>query len=268
MFVLTNYSLGKLNNMGIDFSDIAERENEIDRSLEEKSENKDYDFLWNNLGNTSPMKHSMICDRCCSLLVDYLKKELISQQEFNFLLFQSLLEMQIEKIDNIIENEDLNLLDQEIERLQKEVELEEEKVNFLDLQIVNLKKAKKQLDSQAYLHQSTLLNLKFLSNMSFEESLSLEKRIDTLNRRMQRLERVKVWSFIFKVDIHKITKTDYMGTINGLRLGYTNDFPVSWQEFNEALGLSALYFFSTFFTFFSNFFKNAQINRKKIENGF
>ena len=91
--VLSNFNMGRRNNYGTDFHDLALLETVMEESLKKKLQggSQEEPDLWSLLherGENDIVKH--ICEKCCGFIFSFLRNDIISQQEINFMLFDRL----------------------------------------------------------------------------------------------------------------------------------------------------------------------------------
>lgn len=130
----------------------------------------------------------------------------------------------------------------EIRRLQEEIRAEESKLARAEEELTialsrkrTAEQAMKRLQEVevAYWHAFNAVMLTLHATADFRDSL--QQRVDSSEKSLSALRRTSVLS-----DLFRVWHDGPFGTISGLRLGSTPEFPVEWWEINAAWGQAAL----------------------------
>lgn len=213
--------------------------------------------IFNILSSKSSIDYP-ICQECCDMLIQKLKKDYNETLEEKELYVQFLERLKRQhsiqnktdivnepndqtntrnnesgNVNNITDKIDLEFEDVLKEKnllLEKLRKLEEEEDN-LDREISELTERlkKKNLEDDSLMEQ---INLQEVSQYEFQIELqNIQNQYETSLNNLDLLRKTNIYNETFK-----ISHNGPFGTISGLRLGSLHKIPVPWKEINAALG--------------------------------
>ncbi|KAH3902295.1 uncharacterized protein SCODWIG_01069 [Saccharomycodes ludwigii] len=199
--------------------------------------------IFNILSFKSGIDHPL-CKDCCDLVIEEITKqhgtsikERDIYQKFLYRLQQESSCITDDDIANSSNTKDkkniteiASLEKTELELVSKLKNLEDES-SKLDKKLKDLKIQEAESITETTKIQQEV-NLKNLNSLVYwQDWKSLKLEYDGVLNKLDDLRKINICNEIFQ-----ITHKGPFGTINGLRLGGYDDFPVSWKEINAALG--------------------------------
>ena len=131
--------------------------------------------------------------------------------------------------------------EEEIEELTKKVYEGREQVLALNKELKELKKEEKELEKKEEKHIRIFSEIELQESLYEEECKSIEKQTWSLSQKFDVASKERVWEKLFDIGSVLLSQKRHIGTINGLRLGFTEQTEdIHWEEFNEAMGQVSL----------------------------
>ncbi|AMD19611.1 HCL540Cp [Eremothecium sinecaudum] len=223
-----------------------EAEDEDDDSSKTLSSNiQNLSNIFNILSSKSNVDYP-ICQVCCELLIQKLKKEYEEavKKRNSYSEFVARLEKQKEKeggsptsskdreeaANSSQDSHDKHITAEKEELIAKLVALENEN-NKLDKEIEELEEKLRERE-ESEVKNVINQNLKDLEQISFiRDAQSLKNQYELTLNNLDKLRRTNIFNETFR-----ISHSGPFGTINGLRLGGFGQVRVPWQEVNAAMG--------------------------------
>lgn len=183
-----------------------------------------------------------LCPECTSELLKELEAESVYLEEEVAALDALKMSILEESPASSPSGVDERSCQREIRRLEEEIRAEELKLARAEEDLANAlarKRAAEGVNKRleevevSYWHAFNAVMLTLHATADFRDSL--QQRVDSSEKSLSALRRTSVLS-----DLFRVWHDGPFGTISGLRLGSTPEFPVEWWEINAAWGQAAL----------------------------